>query len=82
MRNVDPAEQTSFLDHAYLERECKPNSSVVDEYRKMFESRISAGETEKVARFLESTWTSDSVTTWWDTQKKLKGLHTFYIEQL
>ena len=41
----------SFLDHVHLEctqRECKPNEGMVDEYRHMFESRISAAATEKV----------------------------------
>ena len=32
-----------------LTRECKPNESVLDEYRKMFESRIFAGATKKFA---------------------------------
>ena len=38
-----------ILDNVYLgctESECKPNAAVIDEYRKMFESRISAGATE------------------------------------
>ena len=42
---------TSFLDHENLgctQRECKPNEIIIDEYRKMFESRISAGATEKI----------------------------------
>ena len=29
------------------QRECKPNESIIEEYRKMFESRISAGSTQK-----------------------------------
>ena len=29
------------------QRECKPNEIIFEEYRKMFESRISAGATEK-----------------------------------
>ena len=40
-----------FLDHVYLgctQRECKPNEIMVDEYRKMCESRMSAGWTEKL----------------------------------
>ena len=51
MKNVDIHEPTSCLDHVYLEctqRECKPNKIIVDEYRKMLESRISAGATEKL----------------------------------
>ena len=39
-----------FLDHLHLgctQRECTPNEINIDEYRNMFESRISAGATEK-----------------------------------
>ena len=38
-------EPTSFLDHVYLgciERQCKPNETIIEQYTKMFESRISA----------------------------------------
>ena len=52
MKLVDQGEPTSFLDHVYLgctQRECKPNETFIDEYRKMFESRISAGVTEKLS---------------------------------
>ena len=51
MKHVDLGEPTSFLDHVYLgctQRECKPNESMVDENRKMFESRSSAGASEKL----------------------------------
>ena len=50
MKNVDIDEPTSFLDHVYLgwtQRECKPNEATAGKYKKMFESRISAGATEK-----------------------------------
>ena len=50
-KNVDLDEPTSFLDHVYLEctqRECKPNEIIIEECTKMFESRISAGATEKL----------------------------------
>ena len=46
MKDVDLNEPTSFLDHVYLgctERECKPNDVIVEPYKEMFESRISAG---------------------------------------
>ena len=43
MKNFDLDEPTSFLDHAYLG--C--TKIIVDEYIKMFESRISAGAIEK-----------------------------------
>ena len=51
MKNVDLDEPTSFLDHVYLgctQRECKPNEIIIEENRKMFESRISARATEKL----------------------------------
>ena len=51
MRNVDLDEPTSFLDHVKLrctQRECKPHEIILEEYTKMFESRISAGATEKL----------------------------------
>ena len=51
MKLVDLGEPTYFLDHVYLgctQCECKSNESVADEHRNMFESRISAGATEKL----------------------------------
>ena len=53
MKLVDLGEPTSFLDHVFLgctQRQCKPNETNIDESRKMFESRISAEATEKLAR--------------------------------
>ena len=44
-------EPTSFLDHVYLgctQTQCEISNDIVDNYRTMFESRISAGETEKL----------------------------------
>ena len=52
MKNVDFDEPTSFLDHVILgcaQRECKINEIIIEEFRKMFESRISAGATEKMS---------------------------------
>ena len=46
-------EPTSFLDHVYLwctQRQCEISKDIVDKYRIMFESRISAGATEKSRR--------------------------------
>ena len=43
-----------LLDHECLgctQSECKPNDILIDEYRKMFWSRISAGATEKLPRW-------------------------------
>ena len=51
MKNVDLDEPTSFLDHENLgctQRECKPNEIVMKKCREMFESRISAGATDKL----------------------------------
>ena len=51
MKNVDNEEPTSFLDHVYLgctQRERKPNEKINGQNNKMFESRISAGATEKL----------------------------------
>ena len=44
-KEVDLGEPTSFLDHVYLgctQRECQISKDIVDKYRSMFESRISA----------------------------------------
>ena len=52
MKDVDLGEPTSFLDHVYLgctQRECQTSKDIVDNYRSMFESRISAGATEKLS---------------------------------
>ena len=48
---VDLGEPTSFLDHVYLgcpQRQCETSKDIVDNYRTMFESRISAGTNEKI----------------------------------
>ena len=50
MKDVDLGEPTSFLDHVCLgctQRECQTSKDIVDNYRNMFESIISAGATEK-----------------------------------
>ena len=50
-REVNMREPTSFLDHVYLEctqRQCELSKEIVDNYRTMFESRISAGSVEKL----------------------------------
>ena len=46
-KEVDLSEPTSFLDHVYLgctQRQCQVSKDIVDNYRTMFKSRISAGE--------------------------------------
>ena len=48
-REVHLVEPTSFLDHVYLgctQRLCEISKDIVDNYKTMFESRISAGATE------------------------------------
>ena len=47
---VDLGEQKSFLDHEHLgctQIQCEISKDIVDNYRAMFESRISAGATDK-----------------------------------
>ena len=48
---VDLEEPTSFFDHVHLvctQRQCEISKDIVDNYRAMFESRISAVRTEKL----------------------------------
>ena len=57
MKLVHQWEPTSFLDHVYLEctqREWKSNDTIVNEHRKMFESRIFGGATEKLTGWEKS----------------------------
>ena len=64
-KEVDLGEPTSFLDHVYLgctQRQCEISKDIVDNYRAMFESRISARETEKLPyseNFRISSWSYD-----------------------
>ena len=49
-KDVDSSEPTSLLDHENLgctQRQCEISKDIVDNYRTMFESSISAGATEK-----------------------------------
>ena len=51
MEEVDLREPTSFLDHVHLgctQRGCQTRKDIVDNYRNMFESRISGGAIEKL----------------------------------
>ena len=67
MKNVDIEEPTSFLHHVYsgcTQRERKPNGKIMEQYNKMFESRVSAGATEKLPgwdkpRAKTSAWSYD-----------------------
>ena len=64
-KEVDLGEPTSFLDHVYLgctQRQCEISKDIVDNYRTMFESRISAGATEKLPcseNLCISSWSYD-----------------------
>ena len=56
-KEVDLGEPKTFLDHVHLgytQRQCEINKDIVDNYRAMFESRISAGGTEK--RHCQTAW--------------------------
>ena len=51
MKLVDLGEPTSFLDHVYLgctQCECKSDESILEQYKKIFESRVSTGATEQL----------------------------------
>ena len=62
---VDLGEPTSFFDHVYLgctQRQCEISKDIMDNYRAMFESRISAERTEKLPyseNFRISSWSYD-----------------------
>ena len=50
-KEVELGEPTSFLDHVYfgcIQRQCEISKDIVDNYRFIFESRISEGATEKL----------------------------------
>ena len=61
-KEVDLEEPTSSYDHVYLgctQRQCEISKDIVDNYRAMFESRISAARTEKLPyseNFRISSW--------------------------
>ena len=65
MKDVDLGEPTSFLDHVYLgctHRECQTSKDIVENYRTVFESRISARATEKLPcseNMCISSWSYD-----------------------
>ena len=64
-KEVDLGEPTSFFDHVFFgctQRQCEISKDVVDNQRAMFESRISAGGTEKLPcseNFRISSWSYD-----------------------
>ena len=72
MKDVDLGEPTSFLDHVYsgcTQRECKISKDIVDMYRIMFESRISAGAMEKLSVSAKSDANPHGPMTWKVTQR-------------
>ena len=66
-KEFDMGEPTSFLDHENLgctRRQCEISKDIVDNYRTTFESRISAGGTEKLPcseNLCISSWSYDIV---------------------
>ena len=64
-KEVDLGEPTSFFDHENLgctQRQCEKSKDTVDNYRAMFEPRISAVRTEKLLyseNFRISSWSYD-----------------------
>ena len=64
-KEVDLGEPTSFLDHVCLgctQRKCEISKDIVDNYRTMFESRISAVREDKLPfpqNLRISSWSSD-----------------------
>ena len=64
-KQVDLGEPTSFLDHVYWEctqRQCETSKDIVDNYRTMLESRISAETIVKLPSpetLSNSTWSYD-----------------------
>ena len=64
-KEVELGEPTSFLDHIHLEctqGQCQISKDIVDNYRAMFESRISAGGVEKLTfpqNLRISSWSYD-----------------------
>ena len=63
-KNVDIEEPTSSFDHVYLgctQRESKQNEKIIEHYNKMFDSRISAGETSTITRMGQTSRKNFSV---------------------
>ena len=71
---VDLGEPTSFLDHVYLgctQRQCQTSKDTVDNYRTMFESRISAGGVEKITIPSKSSYFLHGLMTWLVMQRNV-----------
>ena len=91
-KEVDLGERTSFLDHVYLgctQRQCEVSQNIVDNYRTMFESRISAGGLEKwpfSQKIRISSWSYDMLvmqrSVWNDIVSWQTRLHNNSIKYL
>ena len=87
MKEVHLGEPTSFLDHVYLgctQRECKMGKDVGDNYRDLFESRISSGGVEKLPYSEKTKQTCHlGPMTWKVMQRNVwKDIANFSIKQL
>ena len=75
-------EPTSFLDHVYLgctQRERKSNKIIINQYRQLFESRISAAATDQVPGWVKR---SGGPTTWKDMRKSaLRGVANWQVRR-
>ena len=85
MKDVGLGEPTSFLDHVYLgctQRECPISKDMVDIYKSMFESRISAGAMEKLpdAKAPGETWENTKSSWSYDTEGHAKKCVERYFE--
>ena len=87
-KEIDLGEPTSFLDHVYLgctQRQCEVSKDIVDYYRTMFESRISAGGLEKLPfsqNLRISSWSYDMAGEEQKAQKEdrfLRGRQIAYL---
>ena len=78
MKDVGLGEPTSFLDHVYLgctQRESQISKDIVDNYKSMFESRISAGAMEELPE-AEAPGKPETNTTssWsWKVMQRMRG---------
>ena len=73
-KEVDLGEPTSFLDHVYLgytQRQCEVSQNIVENYRTMFESRISAGGIGKNYHSLKRLVFPHGRMTWWTMQRSV-----------
>ena len=64
---VDLGEPTSFVDHVYLgctQRQCQISKNTVDNYRTMFDSRISGEGLEKLQFPQNLRFLARSITKW------------------